>query len=297
MDNESCVKLIERISKSSGLSAEEIDRMIEGKRAKLSGLVSRDGAAQIIAAELGVVFENEYLKISELMDGMKRVRTIGKITKIEPVREYNKNGREGKIGVMFVGDDSSSIRLVLWDMHHIALIENKELKEGDVVEINNGGIRNSELHLGAFSDIKLSKEIIENVKTERSFSHGSFKDAQLGKHMKVRAFIAQIFDPKYFDSKKNAGEKRALFNLVLDDGTETIRAVLGMEQAKQIGLSEEEIFSIEKFSDKKKDILGEEKFFFGNFKNNTYFNKMEFSINKVEDINLSELISELQKSS
>ena len=131
MDNESCVKLIERISKSSGLSAEEIDRMIEGKRAKLSGLVSRDGAAQIIAAELGVVFENECLKISELMDGMKRVRTIGKITKIEPVREYNKNGREGKIGVMFVGDDSSSIRLVLWDMHHIALIENKELKEGE----------------------------------------------------------------------------------------------------------------------------------------------------------------------
>ncbi len=297
MDDNNCAKLIDRISRASGLDFGEIDSRIEAKRAKLSGLVSKEGAAQIIAAELGVSFENERVKISELAEGMKRVRTIGKITRVEPVREYNKNGREGKIGVIFIGDESSNMRVVLWDLHHISLIENKEIKEGDVVEITNGGMRNGELHLGTFSDIKLSSEIISEAKTEQSFDFGLFKDAKPGKRMKARAFIAQAFDPRYFDSKKNPGEKMALFNVVLDDGTETFRAVLGIEQARQMGLTDEEIFSLEKFSKKKEEILGAEKIFFGNFRNNTYFNRLEFSVSKIEEVRTEELIRELESAS
>ena len=43
-------KLVERISKVSNLSAEEIERKVEAKKAKLSGLISKEGAAQIVAA-------------------------------------------------------------------------------------------------------------------------------------------------------------------------------------------------------------------------------------------------------
>ena len=35
-------KLAERISKASGKDVEEINRLVEAKRAKLSGLISRD---------------------------------------------------------------------------------------------------------------------------------------------------------------------------------------------------------------------------------------------------------------
>ena len=62
--------LVERISKASGLPIEEIERKIEAKRAKLSGLVSKEGACQIIAAELGINFDKERMKISELVQGM-----------------------------------------------------------------------------------------------------------------------------------------------------------------------------------------------------------------------------------
>lgn len=52
-------QLVERIARSSGLSVEDIERRIEAKRAKLSGLISKEGAAQVVASELGISFDKE----------------------------------------------------------------------------------------------------------------------------------------------------------------------------------------------------------------------------------------------
>ena len=57
--------LVEKISNLSKLSKEDIERKIEAKRAKLSGLVSKEGAAQIVAAELGINFDMERMKIAD----------------------------------------------------------------------------------------------------------------------------------------------------------------------------------------------------------------------------------------
>ena len=43
-------RILEKIAKSAGVDREEIERKVEAKRAKLSGLISREGAAQIVAA-------------------------------------------------------------------------------------------------------------------------------------------------------------------------------------------------------------------------------------------------------
>jgi len=42
----------------------EGEAKVEDKKAKLSGLISKEGAAQIIAAELGVNFEDQDLKLN-----------------------------------------------------------------------------------------------------------------------------------------------------------------------------------------------------------------------------------------
>ena len=47
-------QLIEFISENSGVSTEDIERKIEAKQAKLSGLISKEGAAHIVANELGI---------------------------------------------------------------------------------------------------------------------------------------------------------------------------------------------------------------------------------------------------
>lgn len=293
MDNYS--QLMERIARAANLHVEEVERKIEAKRAKLSGLISKEGAAQIVAAELGITFDNELLQIAELVEGMKRAHIIGKITQIFPIRSYAKNGREGKIGSFLLGDASSNVRVVLWDTHHIGLIESGALKEGSVVEILNGGVRNGEVHLSAFSDIKLSKEKVGEVMHTRSSQAGSFVDARPGSYMKVRATIVQLFEPRFFDDKKEAGKKRALVNFILDDGSETMRCLLNETSLAKLGFTNEEVFSPEAFNARKGEFLGEEKIFTGSVKTNTYFNKLEMNIEHIEDVNVDALIAELEK--
>ena len=95
MDNYS--RLIERVSQQAGISKEDVERKIEAKRAKLSGLVSKEGAAQIVAAELGINFDEEKMRVAELIDGMKKASVVGKVVALYPVRSYEKNGRSGKV--------------------------------------------------------------------------------------------------------------------------------------------------------------------------------------------------------
>jgi len=286
-------KYAELIARSAEMDREEIERMVEAKRARLSGLVSKEGAIQIVAAELGIILDNEKLKIGELVDGMKKANFVGKVTKIFPVREFNKNGREGKVVNLNVGDDTSNAKVVLWDTNHIDLIEKEKIKEGDVVEVANASIRNGEAHLSGFSDIKKSKEKIEGVQVQKKAVFARLKDVSPGQNVKVRALIVQSFEPKYFN-KKDSGEKSALLNFVLDDGSDILRGVAFGETIYRLGLSEEEVFDVEKFKEKKDSILGEEKIFTGNVRMNSYTNEAELTINEVEDIEIESLIKELE---
>ena len=292
MDNYS--KLVERISTSAGIEVQEIERRVEGKRAKLSGLISKEGAAQIVAAELGISFESEKMKISELVHGMKRVNLTGKITRIFPVREYSKNGREGKVANLLIGDDTSNTKAVLWDTNHISLIENNTLAEGDVIEIGNASVRNGEVHLSAFSDIKKSNEKFDNIFVDRQFGIGKIKDGSSGKNMKVKALIVQVFEPRTFEDKKVPGKKRAVCSFVLDDGSETIRAVMFDSEMIRNNFIKEDDIQNGVFDKLKENLLGEEKLFSGNFKDNTYFNTLEFYVEKAENIDLDSWIKEME---
>jgi len=302
-------QLIERISRASNLAREDIERRIEAKRAKLSGLVSKEGAAQIVAAELGINFERQKSKINELAT-CKRANFSGKIIRIFPVKEYKKENREGKIGSMILADETGNTRVVLWDVNHIKLIENKEIKEGDVLEISNAGMRNNEVHLTGFSDIKISQDKIESVNTDRSFFDKKIIDTRTGEAVKLRAFIVQAFPPRFFDvcpecSGKAVADaegsvcekhgrvipqKRALLNLVLDDGTESLRAVLFSEAIGKLGFNLEE-----QFDSSRNLVLGRELLFSGTVRQNKFFNNQELFVDGIEEPDLDKLISELEK--
>ncbi|MFA5240711.1 MAG: hypothetical protein WC476_13530 [Phycisphaerae bacterium] len=307
-------KILEKISRFSELDKSEIERRVEAKRAKLSGLISKEGAAQVVAAELGINFDNEKLKINELLSGMKKVNVVGKVLNIFPVREFEKNGKQGKVVNFVIADETSNIKVVLWDTNHIELIEKKEVEIGSVVEIINGSVRDNEVHLGSFSEFKKSNEIVENVQTEISSREKSILNFKNMESVKTRAFIVQIFDPRFFNvcpecrrkvepqgenfSCNQHGivlpEKRALLNVVLDDGSETIRAVLFQEGINSLGIKNLE--DTEAVIEQKRELLGKELFFSGNVRKNKFFNNLEFIIDKVEDIDLDVLINELEKS-
>ncbi len=306
-------KILKRISNASGLTEEEIDRKIEAKIAKLSGLISKEGAAQVVSAELGISFDNEKFKIDELLPGMRKVNVTGKVLELSPVRTFERQGKQNKVTNLTIADETSNIKVVLWDINHIELIEKGLIKQGSVVEISGGSMRDNEIHLGSFSELKVSDAVLENVKTEKIIKNKKIIDFKPNDNVSVRAFIVQAFDPRFFyicpECKKKATpegegyvcqehgkvvpERRALINIVLDDGSETIRAVLFHERLKDIGITELE--NPDLLLQQKQNLLGKEMIFSGNVRINKFFNNQEFIIDAVQDLQIDELLKELEK--
>ena len=306
-------RIIEKISKISKIDKEEIERKIEAKRAKLSGLISKEGAAQVVAAELGISFDNEKLKIEELLPGMRKVNVIGKVVNFFPARTFKtKTGEDGKVANMFIADETSNIKVVLWDTNAIALLENGKIGEGSVVEILNGSMRENEIHLGSFSELKLSNSQMDEVKTGKMFREKKISELKNSDNAKIRAFIVQSFEPRFFyvcpsckkkavqegegfvcaEHGKVAAEKRALLNIILDDGTETIRTVAFQDNLAGIGLTDLE--NPEELIKQREKLLGKEMVFHGTARTNKVFNTPEFIIEKAEEINPDLLIKELE---
>ena len=304
-------QLIQLISESSGVSIEEIERKIEAKQAKLSGLISKEGAAQVIAAELGVNFDKQLIKISHILPGMKKINLVGKIINLFPVREFNKNGRSGRVASFVLADDTSNIRTVLWDENHIDLVVKKQIIEGGIVEINNATIRNGELHLSSFSELKNSNQNIESVVLEKPTVRKKIVEFNTNDSASARAFIVNIFEPRFFfvcpECRKKVSEigdcvshgkvtpeKRALLNFVLDDGTETIRGVMFSDQLEKL-MSYEDLENSELFNNKKKELLGKEMIIEGNVRKNQLFGNNEFIVSDIREIDVDKLIEELEK--
>jgi len=307
--------LVDKIAKLSGLTKEEIERRIEAKKAKLSGLISREGAAQIVAAELNVSFENESMKIAELAPGMKKVNLVGKIINLFPVREYNKNGKQGKVSNFILADETGSLKVVLWDTNHVSLIENSNIVELDCVEIKNAMMRDSELHLSGFSEIKKSSIVLENVKTEKTYLEKPILEIQENQSAKIRGIIVQFFPPRFFnvcpecnkkliqmsdgfmckDHGKVSPKERALLTLVADDGTESIRLVLFSDQISKLVSNEADLKDPNKINEIRDHILGTEYFISGSARKNPMFNNTELIAQNIEEVNPELLIEKLEK--
>ncbi|MDD5192703.1 MAG: hypothetical protein PHH54_04270 [Candidatus Nanoarchaeia archaeon] len=303
-------QLVELISRTSGMSVGEIQRKIEAKQAKLSWLISKEGAAQVVAAELGVNLDKQVIKISQIVPGMKKINLIGKIITLFPIREYNKNGRSGRIGSFVLADDTSNIRVVLWDENHIDLIVKNQVRENMVVEINNAGIRNGELHLTNFSEIKNSNNVLNSIVMEKPVFNKKIAEFNMNDAVSTRAFIVNIFEPRFFEvcpackkkvenmecqqHGKVVPERRALLNFVMDDGTDSIRAVMFSDNIGKL-IEKDELENPEIFSLKKQELLGKELVVLGKVRKNKVFDNNEFIIEDVRAVDIDKLINELEK--
>lgn len=307
-------KILEKLAKDSGLGNDEIERRVEAKRARLAGLISREGALQVIAAELGISFDDQILKINEILEEMRKVNTSGKVIRLFPVREYtNKTGQLSKVANIIIADETSNIKAVLWDTNHIELIESGRIKEGTSIEIKNASMRIGELHLGSFSEVKVSDKKFDEVNTAKVVKEKQIAKLNVGENVGLRAFIVQTFEPRFFyvcpsckkkvvsgsdgficaEHNKVTAEKRALINIVLDDGTETIRSVLFHDAIPKLGLTNLE--NVDLLIQQRQNLLGKEMNFFGNVRMNSFFNNPELIVDDVCELNLDEMIAKMEK--
>src|SRR3989338_9371145 len=153
-------EIIAKIKEKSGASEAELSGKVAAKMSQLAGLVSREGAAHIVASELGIRLVDQLsgrLQIKNILNGMRDVETVGKVMQVFDERSFTANGKEGRVASIQVADETGSIRIVLWNEK----ADNAKLaKAGDIIKVKSAYVRErngiSELHLGDRSTILIN---------------------------------------------------------------------------------------------------------------------------------------------
>jgi len=321
-------EIISKIKEKANLSDEQIKLKISEKRDKLSGFVSEEGAAHILANELGIdlmeSIRKNGLKINRLKAGM-RVGVTGKVIKTYDVRTFNRNGKEGKVGSFLVGDDTGLIRIVLWDANHIAKMEAGEIKQDTIIKVDNGNVKENngymEMHLGNYSDMVLNPEgvtveVIKRDNVGQSFDSGEIKITKLsevnaGDNVTVYGTIVQVFDPRSYEGCSECGKKFVgkceahpealpkkipILNFFIDDGYSGMRAVAFRDQVSSVlGMEDADVLSIldnpDKFEEVKNKVLGNQLLISGRINSNEMYSRNEFMVRNVHQMEAKEILA------
>ena len=315
-------QIVEKIQKEKGLSLNEIEAKVKTKLRELSDLISKEGAAYIVANELGVKmfedFEKRTLKINQLISGIGSLNLVGKVVDIYEVREFDKNNRKGKVASLLIGDETGTCRVVLWDTNHIKEVENGNIVKDKVIKVKNAYVKDNngfkEIHLGNRASLDLNpEEKISEVKMgyTREVIKKQIKDLNPGEFASITGTIVQAFEPKFYDACAECGKKvgedmkcvqhpnalstkAPVFNFYLDDGSDNIRLVAFRENAaKLIGNLNELRENPGAFDDVRINLLGMQYMFTGKVTKNEMFDRKEFLINSIEQINTEEAAQEI----
>ena len=164
-------QVVSKIKEKTGFSDDEINQKIKNKLEQLNGLISRQGAAHIVANELQVPIFEEFLSgkmnIGKILGGMRSLELIGKVIAKYDVKEFATEKSRGKVGSMILGDETGTIRVTLWHEQTSYL---SQLNIGDVVRIIESRplSKNKRWRLDAIIKKNISVEIKELIKVYRA---------------------------------------------------------------------------------------------------------------------------------
>jgi len=303
--------IINKIKEKTDLSEAEINSKINQKLDQLSGLISKEGAAHIIANELGVkIFEQTQgkLQIKNILAGMRSVETVGKITRLFELREFQTEQRSGKVASLVIADETGFIRIVLWGDQAEKV---NKMKEGDILKILNGYVRENqgrkEVHMNDRASLVINPPGVEVNAIEAGERQEAVRkkiaDLREGdENVGILGTIVQAFEPKFFEVDPQSGRRTKpneegkflndkgqeiqpdysyVMNVVLDDGSESIRCAFFRNQVERLlNKTQKDMLTykdnITAFEPIKTDLLGQQVKLVGRANRNEMFDRMEF---------------------
>jgi replication factor A1 len=230
--------LIRKISEKSGLGEDEVRVKVEGKRGELNGLITLEGAAHIVAGELGINFlegmveEVPRLLLENVIPGMSSVDVSGRLTQLFEVRSFDKSDEvRGKVASGLIADKTSAVRVVFWDKWAEA-VENGAVKEGDIVKIRDGYTKENrngeaEIHLGSRAFIVVNPEDAREDDYPTKSGGSRMKLSELAAGMQGVDCVVKVlrsYEPREFT--REDGSTGRVANLFVADDTRSARAVL-----------------------------------------------------------------------
>ena len=137
-------KMIEIVlQKKPDISAEDVRELIDEKKRKIgAGYLTDQGALFLVAADLGISFENNQstqTSIKDLYIGANDVNLSARVINIYPVRKYTRRDTNEEVQnrTLTIYDKDSSIKVRLWDQH-VSFPEEYDVKPGDLIKISHG---------------------------------------------------------------------------------------------------------------------------------------------------------------
>ncbi len=215
----------------------------EGDIVHVAGVDIKDGYSGLEATmRPRSVFEkvvdadpNDYPTYTEEITPIKdvkadtKVNVIARITRIPPVRSYNKNGKDGKVASLELQDASGTISYTLWN-NNVDLIESLDLHDGDTVKILQAQVRerNDEKSLSHWDG-----RIIKGDFDVPNFVHELSKIGDLDdgdSDVSIMGVVTRIQDIRKFIRKSDQSEGQ-LRNFNITDDTGSIRVTLWGDSA------------------------------------------------------------------
>ena len=316
-------EILKKIVEKTGSSEDDIKKKIAEKQRELSNLVSKDGAAYIIAKELGIELfpkkTERRLQIKNIVPKIRMLDIDARIVRIFPVKEFESKGRKGKVASIILGDQSGTIRLTLWDQQTDMI---DKLEQGMAVHVFSGYTRegmdgSAEIRLSKSGGLKIleDSDLPEITEIKRvSKAANSISELNEGDATTLRAAVVQLFQTNFFydvcpDCGKRVtkdndytcaqhGKVKPVTNIVLsgviDDGTGNIRAVFFRDEALNlIGMNMDDVMEKKDTFFDDIDVLGKEFMISGRVRRNKMFKRLEFVANGVKEIDIESEVNKL----
>lgn len=172
-------------------------------------------------------YEEEITKIGDISPNDETVNIIARITRIPPVRTYEKNDKEGKVTSLELKDETGEISYTLWN-NNVHLIKILELEDGDSVKILGAQVRQDQSGNPTLSH--WDGRIVKGDFELPDFSNPITKigDVQDGEEVDILGVVTRIQDVKNFS--RSDGSEGKLRSFEVSDNTGAIRVTLWGDQ-------------------------------------------------------------------
>jgi len=293
-----------------------------------------NNSTTLVKKEKKIKLEGTFVDKIELLQNKKGLVSLqGVVSSVDNLKRItSKTGEELSLLGFVVSDNSDGIRITLWKEKAEEFAET--LKVGTGITLKNVMVKYSnfsgrnEISLLDSSKIDFIELDIANIKEipprieERTskFSGNYTKISEIKSpgNFEIKGFIAKelnnitIYEAcskcnKKIDNctceEKGNPENRMIFNVIIDDGSGTIRAaVIGDKAEELIGEKTDAISKIKETPDfegflqkRSKDLLGKDIVIRGRVRFSEYSNSYEISANKFQDVNTNEELEKVIK--
>ena len=300
-----------KIREGTGMTSEQVEAKVQEKLTALSGLISKEGAAHILANEAGIklIEAPGKMKIKDIHPGMRDVEIIGIIRAVFEPRTFVREGKEGRVGSLFLADETGSIRVTAWHDqcdHLLSLVKGDMLKiQGGLAKENRG---QNEVHLTSQSKVTRNPpgEVITALPERRATRKKISELTEQDDAAELFGTIVQIYTPRYFEvcptcsgrireadgffRCERHGTVTPIYSPVvtieLDDGSDTMRIACFRKEAESLTRKTfDELAAFrehpEQFETIKTELLGEMIKITGRVKKNNMFNRLEFTAQQI----------------